>query len=103
MRKLCLSIAVFSALLLAADPFTKRQRDFWSFQPVKEHTPPVVKNSAWVQNPVDQFVLAKIEAKSIQPGPQADRVTLLRRATFDLTGLPPTPEEVDAFLADKSP
>src|SRR5205807_1193613 len=74
-----------------------------SFQPVKEHTPPVVKDSTWARNPIDQFVLAKLEAKAIQPAAAADKVTLLRRATLDLIGLPPTPEEVEAFLADKSP
>src|SRR5581483_10850887 len=103
MRKLVVSIAIGSALLLAADPFTKRQREFWSLQPVKDHIPPVVKNSDWVRNPIDQFVLAKQEAKAIQPGPAADKVTLLRRASLDLIGLPPTPAEVDAFVADKSP
>jgi Protein of unknown function (DUF1553)/Protein of unknown function (DUF1549) len=103
MRKLVVSIAVCSALLLAADPFTRRQREFWSFQPVKEHNPPVVKESDWVRNPVDQFVLAKLESKAIQPGSPADKITLLRRASFDLIGMPPTPEEVDAFLADQSP
>ena len=72
MRKVVLSIAVGSALLFAAEPFTKRQREFWSFQPVQEHTPPVVKGSDWVRNPIDQFVLAKLESKAIQPSSAAD-------------------------------
>jgi hypothetical protein len=62
-----------------------------------------VKDRAWVETPVDAFVLAKLEAAGLKPAPPADRRTLIRRATFDLTGLPPTPEEVDAFLADRSP
>ena len=78
-------------------------KKFWSFQPVKEPVLPPVKDKSWVRNPVDQFILAKLEAASLTPNPQTDKRTLIRRATFDLTGLPPTPEEVDAFLADKSP
>jgi hypothetical protein len=83
--------------------FTEAQRKFWSFQPVKRAALPVVKNAAWVKNPIDAFILARLEAKGLKPAPQADRRTLIRRVTFDLTGLPPTPEEVQAFLADKSP
>jgi hypothetical protein len=64
---------------------------------------PVVGNRAWVKTPVDAFVLAKLESQGVKPAPAADKVTLLRRATFDLTGLPPTPEEVSSFLADNSP
>ncbi len=75
----------------------------WAFQPVREPALPSVKNSAWVQTPLDDFVLARLEAKKLKPAPRADRRTLIRRATLDLTGLPPTPEEVEAFLADKSP
>jgi hypothetical protein len=95
-------VLIGCAALLAADPFTQRQRDFWSFQKVKPQTPPTVKHAAWAHNPIDQFIDAKLEAKGIGPGPAADKVTLLRRATFDLIGLPPTPEEVAAFLADHS-
>jgi hypothetical protein len=82
--------------------FTEAKK-FWAFQPVKDHQPPAVKNAAWVRTPVDNFILAKLEGKSLRPVADADRLTLLRRATFDLTGLPPTPEEVDEFLKDKSP
>ncbi|MDB6123096.1 MAG: hypothetical protein JWQ71_2089 [Pedosphaera sp.] len=81
--------------------FTESKK-FWSFQPVKEQAPPAVKNKKWVKNAVDRFVLAKMEARNLTPNPQADKRTLIRRATFDLIGLPPTPEEVEAFLADKS-
>src|SRR5580765_796938 len=102
MRRVCAIICICAAALFAADTFTQRQRDFWSFQKVKPQTPPAVKHAAWARNRVDRFVAAKLEAKGIEPGRPADKVTLLRRATFDLIGLPPTPEEVSAFLADTS-
>jgi len=102
MRKYAL-IVFTCAALFAADTFTQRQRDFWSFQKIKDPPPPPVRDRAWARNAIDQFVLAKLEAKNLRPSPPADKATLLRRATFDLTGLPPTPEEVAAFLADNSP
>ncbi len=79
------------------------QRKFWSFQPVRNTAPPAVKNQAWARNPIDAFILAKLEGKNLQPAPPADKVTLLRRATFDLTGLPPTEAEIRSFLEDNSP
>ena len=103
MKRVVSAVLAASALLLAADTFSQRQRDFWSFQKIKPQTPPAVKNQKWVRTPIDSFVLSKLEAKGIQPSQPADKVTLLRRASFDLIGLPPTPEEVDAFLADQSP
>ena len=103
MRRIAIIVFTCSALLLAADTFTKRQREFWSFQRASLQHPPVVVNTAWARNPIDRFILAKLEAKNIKPGPAADKVTLLRRASFDLIGLPPTPEEVQAFLADTDP
>ncbi|MBL8211437.1 MAG: PSD1 domain-containing protein [Bryobacterales bacterium] len=75
----------------------------WSFQPVANPQPPVVKNSAWVRNPIDAFVLARLEKEGVTPSPEASKLTLLRRVTFDLTGLPPTPEQIRAFLADSRP
>jgi cytochrome c553 len=75
----------------------------WAYQPLKNPPVPAVKQRDWVQTPIDAFVLAKLEAKGLTPSPPADRRTLLRRLTFDLIGLPPTPAEIDAFLADKSP
>ena len=80
-----------------------RNSDHWAFQPPKRHAPPAVKRTAWVRNPIDRFVLARLEKKGIRPSPEADRVTLLRRVSLDLIGLPPTPAEVDAFLADRAP
>lgn len=85
------------------DVFTPYQRKHWAFQRVVRPSPPHVSNSAWVRNPVDAFVVAELETKGLEPSAAADKVTLLRRATFDLIGLPPTPEEVDGFLADLSP
>ena len=64
---------------------------------------PAVKNAAWVRNPIDRFVLAALERQGLQPAPEADRRTLARRVSLDLTGLPPTPEMVEAFVNDRSP
>jgi len=79
------------------------QRAFWAFQQVHKPEIPKVKNTTWPHGDIDRFILAKLEEKHLQPVSPADRRTLIRRATFDLIGLPPTPEEVDAFLSDKSP
>src|SRR5215475_13413633 len=78
-------------------------RKFWSFQPVKDHRPPKVKNEAWIKSPIDRFIMAKLEENGLRPAGDANKRALIRRATFDLTGLPPTPEEVEAFLSDTSP
>ena len=78
-------------------------RQHWSFQPVQKPAVPAVKNQAWVQSPVDAFVLARLEATGLAPNPLADKRTLIRRVTFDLTGLPPTEAEIQRFLADNSP
>ena len=75
----------------------------WAFQPVKNPPIPLPKNAKWVQTPVDAFILAKLEAQGMTPAPPADRATLLRRVTFDLIGLPPTPVEIDSFLSDAGP
>lgn len=75
----------------------------WSFVPPVRPDLPEVSNPSWCRNPIDRFILARLEAESLAPSPEADKPTLIRRVTYDLTGLPPTPEEVDAFLADESP
>ena len=77
-------------------------RNFWSFRPVADPAIPDVKDASWVKNPVDAFVLAQLEGKGLRPAPVADKRTLIRRITYNLIGLPPTPEEVAAFLADES-
>ena len=75
----------------------------WSFQPVRRPEVPAVDNTSWPRNPIDQFLLARLEAASLQPADPAGKRTWLRRVTFDLTGLPPTPEEAERFLEDHSP
>jgi hypothetical protein len=90
------------------DPFqvtTARRagRDWWSLQPVKRPSPPVTANLQWPRGPIDDFVLARLEAAGFSPAPEADKRSLARRLSFDLLGLPPAPEAVDAFLADTSP
>ncbi len=77
--------------------------DHWAFIAPKRPVPPQVKNPGWVKTPIDQFILAKLEKEGLSPEIEADKATLIRRATLDLTGLPPTPNEVQAFLADSSP
>ena len=76
----------------------KRKQDHWAWRPIVRPEPPAVKDAAWPRGPVDRFILAKLEAKNLSPAPPADKRTLLRRVTFDLIGLPPTPAEIDAFL-----
>jgi hypothetical protein len=77
--------------------------DHWSFQAPKRVPPPVVKHTDWVKNPIDHFVLAKLEKAGLAPSPEAPRAMLLRRVSLDLIGLPPTQAELDAFLADTTP
>lgn len=77
-------------------------RKFWSFQPLKNLPLPEVVNKAWLRSPIDRFILARLESKGLKPVVAADKRSLIRRATFDLTALPPTPEEIDAFLNDTS-
>ena len=88
--------------------FTSEQKTFWAFQPVKKVTPPdlaqaKIESKAWVQNAIDGFVISKLQAQGLKPAPRTDNLSLLRRATFDLTGLPPTLAEIQAYLADTSP
>lgn len=92
-----------AADLPAADARTRAWREHWAFAPVKRPTPPAVQNSAWVRNSIDQFVAQRLSAAGLQPAAEADRHTLIRRVTFDLTGLPPSPQEVADFLNDTAP
>src|SRR5437867_5513311 len=75
----------------------------WAFQPPSRPPLPKVSATSWPRTPIDRFILAKLESRRLQPTPPADKRTLLRRASYDLTGLPPTPEEVEAFQRDTSP
>ena len=109
-RPLAALVCLLSPLALSAawsgkltdELFSPHQRKHWAFQKVQRPVVPAVRHSDWVRTPIDAFVLAKLEARGLDPSPPADRVTLLRRAYFDLIGLPPMPEDVDAFLADQS-
>ena len=108
-----LAFCVASILIVAAanatasenDPvsFTAHERSHWALQKVTRPKPPRIDSADRVSSPIDAFVLDELEAKGLTPAPAADKITLIRRATFDLNGLPPTPKEVDAFLADSSP
>jgi mono/diheme cytochrome c family protein len=84
-------------------PVDDRARNFWSFRPVVRPSVPAVKRTDWVRTPIDAFILAKLESAGLQPTPPAEKTSLLRRIYYDLIGLPPTPEEVEAFLKDTSP
>ncbi len=78
-------------------------RQFWSFRPVGTPEPPAVIDSSWARAELDRFVLARMEAERLSPSPEADRLKLIRRVSFDLTGLPPTPAEIEAFVSDSDP
>src|SRR5207244_718239 len=80
----------------------RNPRDHWAFKPPVRPSVPAVKNTRWTRNPLDNFVLQRLERENLRPSPEADKVTLLRRLSLDLVGLPPTIAEADAFLADRS-
>src|SRR5438067_4725590 len=94
-------VSFVTGLLAAAEPpqkqFTAQQRAWWAFQKITNPAPPQVPDNGWVKTPVDAFILAKLNEKHLKPNTPADKITLLRRVTLDLTGLPPTPEEVQSF------
>lgn len=95
-----------AALVFAATeskPFSATQKRWWAIQKLSQPAVPAVQDRAWVRNGIDAFILAKLESVGLKPNPQADKVTLLRRASLDLTGLPPTPEEVQSFVSDNDP
>ena len=97
------STAASSATKSGAKIITAEQRNFWAFRPIQKPELPVVGNEAWVRTPVDRFILARLDAEGLDPAQPAAKRTLIRRAYFNLIGLPPTPEQVDAFLGDTSP
>ncbi|MCY3776696.1 MAG: DUF1549 domain-containing protein [Candidatus Aminicenantes bacterium] len=86
-----------------ADQKASETEGFWAFEPPVEPSLPQVRDVKWVRSPIDRYILARLEAEGLTPAPVADRRTLIRRATFDLTGLPPTIEEIRDFLQDRSP
>jgi len=83
--------------------FGGKRLDLWSLKPIDHPLPPHVKDESWVRTPLDAFILARLEKAGIHPAPEADRATLGRRLYFDLTGLPPSPEEMSAFVNDPDP
>ena len=83
--------------------YTKDDRNYWAFQPIRKPELPVVRQRAWIQSPIDHFVLAALESAGLSPSRPASKRVLIRRVTFDLHGLPPTPEEIEDFLEDESP
>jgi hypothetical protein len=89
--------------VVPGSPAASAGKKHWAFQPVRKPPVPTPRDPHWASTPIDAFVLAKLDEKRLQPAPTADRRTLIRRVTLDLIGLPPTPDEVDAFLADSSP
>ena len=87
----------------AAHENSRESETYWAYRVLRAPAVPRVKNSAWVRIPSDAFILSRIEAKGLSPAPPAGKLTLIRRATYDLIGLPPTPREIETFLADNSP
>jgi hypothetical protein len=110
LKRLCqlaLGTLALAVAVRAAEPDApvdwKAAREFWSLRPVVQPQPPAVSDAAWAKTAIDRFILAKLEEKRLKPVAPAGKRELIRRTTFDLIGLPPTPEEVDAFLKDASP
>lgn len=93
---LAATIGLWANPAAAAEP-ARAGPDWWSLQKIRNPVTPMVRQADWVKNPIDAFILAQLEAKGLKPAPAADARTLIRRVTFDLIGLPPTPEEIDAF------
>src|SRR6266581_4041661 len=96
-------LAVAGVVSHSEETPAQSKNEHWAFKPAVRPAVPVVKDRSWPRNPIDQFVLAKLEAEKLTPSAEADRVTLIRRLSFDLIGLPPTPDEVRQFVADKNP
>ncbi len=98
-----LSAAAVALYATESHTFTPAQRNWWAFRPVTKPAMPEVKARAWSKNPIDALIESRLEAQNLQPNPPADRLTLLRRATVDMTGLPPGQDDIQQFLNDKSP
>ena len=96
-------LAQANAMRSAGATVTDEDRQFWAFQRPQLPPLPAVQNEAWVQTPIDRFILAELEARGLKPAPPADKRALIRRMTFDLTGLPPTIDEIEQFVVDDSP
>lgn len=99
----CLALALRADDAVVETEISDSDREHWAFQPIKRPALPQVKHSPWLRTSVDPFIVARLEKKGLTPAGEAPRATLLRRLSFDLTGLPPTPQELAAFEADASP
>ena len=97
------AVRVPASLGKAKPEYEKLKKEHWAFQPLAKPAIPALKDAAWSRDDVDRFILAALDAKGLKPVGDADKVTLVRRVTFDLTGLPPTPAEIDAFVKDTAP
>jgi Protein of unknown function (DUF1553)/Protein of unknown function (DUF1549) len=108
-RELRFTLVLLASVCTAAgasDGYTAAERRHWAFQPRAHPAPPAFSSTAdrqWVRNPIDGFILAQLRGSGLKPAPAADRRTLIRRVSFDLTGLPPAPEDVERFVSDRSP
>src|SRR5579871_2942724 len=106
--KLAIALIILGAATVALYPaetvqFTPAQKSFWTLQPVARPGMPPIKSLNWIRTPIDAYILSKLEEQNLKPNPPADKVTLLRRATVDITGLQPTQDEIAAFVNDKAP
>ena len=97
------AIAMRSQIAATRAGFTPEEKSFWAYQPVKVVPPPPVNDASWIASPIDRFILRRLEETGLKPAAAADKQTWIRRVTFDLTGLPPAPDDMDAFLKDESP
>src|SRR4051812_45804319 len=105
-RTLSCALILLASTPLFAEPPTidfAKARQHWAYQPVRQPALPAVKQPDWPRSPIDCYILGRLEAAGLTPSPAADRRTWLRRVTYDLIGLPPTPQEIDAFSNDGSP
>ncbi|MCA9232122.1 MAG: DUF1553 domain-containing protein [Planctomycetales bacterium] len=99
----CLLLILLNLTLLPGQSAVGEDSDWWAFQPLEKPALPEIESETWSQNPIDRFVYQRMAEREIQPAPQADWETLVRRLYFDLLGLPPTPEQIEEFTADQSP
>src|SRR6516162_5872566 len=102
----CVAIALVCGMIAQRSWADPDGETWWSLRPLVKPAPPATADAGqggWARTPIDRFILAKLREKGLSPSPEADKRTLLRRVTFDLIGLPPAPEEIDAFLKDNAP
>jgi hypothetical protein len=99
----CVALVASQDAFAADRRITPEERAHWAYQPPRATAPPRVQRDGWVRNPIDSFILSALEDQGLTPAPEANRLTLLRRLSFDLLGLPPTPAEIARFEADTRP